>query len=178
MAFCGIKAVSGSKVRRALAYGQAPDPMGGIVSSPKIYRPEALGQRAVNETGVEQPRDRTTFLAFSAASWSAASALGIFALTSSLTSVTVQPASSFQRHGGVGLDGLRGHAGASELGRERHGEAARVRRGDEAPLGWSRPVLKPRRESVLSVGQQAAFRRNLSLTVLILRATPPMPFFA
>src|SRR5688572_4852834 len=71
-----------------------------------------------------------------------------------------------ERHGGRGLDLLRCDTRISQLSRQRHGETARVRRGNQF-LGI-RPfsVLEPSAEGILGVGQNAAVSRYDALAVL------------
>src|SRR5204862_1997263 len=65
-----------------------------------------------------------------------------------------------ERNGRSRLELACGHAGVSELRRERHRETAGVRRGEELFGVSADPILKPRAERVLRLLQHTAIRRN------------------
>src|SRR5207248_2161575 len=70
-----------------------------------------------------------------------------------------------ERNGRSRLELACGHAGVSELRRERHRETAGVRRGEELFGVSADPILKPRAERVLRLLQHTTIRRNRALPI-------------
>src|SRR5262249_10512197 len=83
------------------------------------------------------------------------------------------PAAAFlcDREIGLGLEPLRRLAGAAELKRQRHGEAAGMRRGDQFLRVGALAVAEERGERIRRLAQRAALRGQAATAVLA-RAVP------
>src|SRR5258708_37334895 len=70
-----------------------------------------------------------------------------------------------ERDGGRGFDFLGGHSSLAQLARERHREAAGMRRRDQLLRGRSDAVLEARRKRILRAREHSALRGNGALAV-------------